>query len=326
MDISVIMPVYNGAEYIAKAVESVLQQQNIDLELWLVDDGSTDASPRICDEYAKRDSRVHVIHKENAGPGVARNAAIEQATGEYIFFLDCDDWILDGSLAYLYQLATEHKADIICYTIKKTTDRNQVYEFIVRDDLLFYDGEEALRRYFSRMTASICKLFRRSIFDTHRFEQVKLCEDAWSMHLFFAEAKRMIVAKTECYVQYFHPDSRSRKAFGEQEFFSENCGLRMVEFARKEHPNVYGEALYNLIRRQLRLLYQIEEHGVYSKYRDQYQDIVARLSEEMEDAKKYQSINSNAWKLMQLAVEHPNIYRMRDRVKVIWAKVYMKKS
>lgn len=315
MDISVIMPVYNGTNYIEKSVESVLKQKNVEFELWLIDDGSTDDSPQKCDAYAKKDPRVHVIHKENAGPGIARNAAIEKANGEYIFFLDCDDWIFDGALAYLYRLAKKHEADIICYTIKKTTDRNQEYPFVEKDDLLFYEGEEVLRRYFSNMTASICKLFRRRIFEKHRFEQVKLCEDAWSMHLFFAEAKKMIVTKTECYVQYFHPDSRSRKPFGEQEFFSENCGLRMVQFAKEEHPDVYGEALYNLIRRQLRLLYQIEEQNMYHKYKKEYHEILARMREEAEDAKKYRDINQRAYKLLQMAVRYPGLYRFRDHIK-----------
>lgn len=315
MDISVIMPVYNSQTYLDKAVLSVLQQQNVDLELWLVDDGSTDQSPSMCDAYAKEDSRVHVIHKENEGPGIARNAAIEKAKGEYIFFLDADDWILDGALQYLFSLAKSRNADLICYTIKKTTDRNAEFRFHPVDEILIYEGEEGLRRYFNHMTASICKLFRRSIFEKHQFEKVKLCEDAWSMHLFFAEAERMIVTKTECYVQYFHPDSRSRKPFGEQEFFSENCGLRMVEFAKEEHPNVYGEALYNLIRRQLRLLYQIEEQRMYHKYKKEYHEILARMREEAWDAKKYRNINPRAYQLLQMAVRYPGIYRFRDHIK-----------
>lgn len=310
------MPVYNGQAYLDKAVRSVLAQQ-VDLELWLVDDGSTDRSPQICDAYANADSRVHVIHKENEGPGIARNCAIERACGEYIFFLDADDWILDGALQYLYQLATSEDADIICYTIKKTTDRNAEFAFKQVDETIRYEGIEGLRRYFTQMTASICKLFRRSIFEKHQFEKVKLCEDAWSMHLFFAEAKVMVVTKTECYVQYFHPDSRSRKVFGEQEFFSEDCGIRMVEFARDNYPQVYGEALYNLIRRQLRLLYQIEAHHKYGVYQNEYHAIRERMRVELADAKRYKIINPKVYQMLWVSVQFPILFRLRNRVKLL---------
>jgi glycosyltransferase involved in cell wall biosynthesis len=231
MDISVIMPVYNGAKYVKKAVESVLKQQGVEFELWLVDDGSTDESPKICDAYVKADSRVHVIHKKNEGPGIARNTAIEQATGEFVFFLDCDDWLVDHALDYLYHLAQAKNADIVCYGIHKTRDREACYEFQDVERVSMYEGEEVLRRYFTKMTATICKLFRRHIFDHYRFEAVQLCEDAWSMHLFFSEAKIMLVTDTICYVQYLHDDSRSRKEFSSQKFISEICGKRMVEFA-----------------------------------------------------------------------------------------------
>lgn len=324
MDISIIMPVYNGENYIRKAVESVLRQKNVEWELWLVDDGSTDQSSKICDEYARNNRCIHVIHKKNEGPGIARNIGIDNANGEYIFFLDCDDWLLDGALSYLYELASEKAADIVCYGIKKTTDRNLCCNLVISERVYEYHGEDVLRRYFSNMTASICKLFRKTIFEKHRFEPVKLCEDAWSMHLFFAQANCLVVTHTMCYVQYFHADSRSREEFSEKEFISEECGKRMVAFARHNSPGTYGEALYNLIRRQLHLLYRIEEKGKYKQYKEQYLQLIDNLSGEKEEAGKYKEINIEAWKLLNFAISHPVMYRYRDKIKVIrnhWKRI-----
>lgn len=101
--ISVIIPIYNVEKYLSDCVESVLKQTYTDLEIILVDDGSQDASGQICDDYAKQDSRVQVIHKKNGGLSSARNAGIDQATGQYFFFLDSDDWIAENALELLYK-------------------------------------------------------------------------------------------------------------------------------------------------------------------------------------------------------------------------------
>ena len=91
--VSIIVPVYNAENALARCVDSVLGRDFRDFELLLVDDGSADSSPRICDEYAVRDARVRVLHRENAGVSAARNAALDAATGEYLQFLDADDWV-----------------------------------------------------------------------------------------------------------------------------------------------------------------------------------------------------------------------------------------
>ncbi len=111
--ISVIMPVYNSDRYIRSAIESVLTQDFDSFELILVDDGSTDASGTICDEYAVKDDRVKVIHQKNAGTSVARNAGLAEAIGEYIAFCDHDDEYLPHFLRDVYQLALHYDADLV---------------------------------------------------------------------------------------------------------------------------------------------------------------------------------------------------------------------
>ena len=112
--ISVIVPVYNAEPFLAKCIDSLLAQTYPDMEILLIDDGSTDASPTVCDRYAAQDARVRVIHQKNAGVGAARNAGLDAAKGAYIAFVDADDTVLPDYLETLYRDITEQGADIVC--------------------------------------------------------------------------------------------------------------------------------------------------------------------------------------------------------------------
>ncbi|MDE7417306.1 MAG: glycosyltransferase [Lachnospiraceae bacterium] len=110
--LSIIVPVYNMEQYLDRCMESILQQTYRKLEIILVDDGSTDTSPSMCEEYAKKDSRVKVIHKKNGGLSDARNAGLAVAAGDYIGYVDSDDWIEPDMYEQMYQACTEHDAQI----------------------------------------------------------------------------------------------------------------------------------------------------------------------------------------------------------------------
>lgn len=120
--VSIIVPVYNAEEHLKECVDSVLAQTLEEFELILIDDGSTDKSPEICDEFAK-DPRIRVIHKENAGPGEARNTGLEAATGEFIGFVDADDFVSPNMFKLLYEAAEKENADLaICDFIAQKKD------------------------------------------------------------------------------------------------------------------------------------------------------------------------------------------------------------
>ena len=124
--ISIIMPVYNTGEYLHKCIQSILMQNLKEFELIIVNDGSTDNSGNICNEYAKSDSRVKVIHKKNEGVSIARNVGVEMATGEYIGFIDSDDWIEPDMYCDMYKLAATNDADIvICDAVTKYSDNSK---------------------------------------------------------------------------------------------------------------------------------------------------------------------------------------------------------
>lgn len=111
--VSIIMPVYKVEEYVGKSIESIQQQTFQNWELWAVDDGTPDNSGKICDEYAKQDSRIHVIHKENGGAPSARNMAMKQASGKYFYFMDSDDWAEPTMLEDMVALAERHSLQLV---------------------------------------------------------------------------------------------------------------------------------------------------------------------------------------------------------------------
>lgn len=115
---SIIVPVYKTEEYLHKCVSSILEQSFGDFELILVDDGSPDQCPELCDNFARQDDRIKVIHKENGGVSSARNAGIAVATGEYIWFVDSDDYILPDALAILENAMEEERADLYAFNGK----------------------------------------------------------------------------------------------------------------------------------------------------------------------------------------------------------------
>lgn len=118
--VSVVIPVYNVEDYLRRCVDSVLAQTLSDLEIILVDDGSPDQSPAICDEYAQADARIRVIHKTNGGLASARNAGMRIAQGEYLFFLDSDDWLEPDGLAKLCDVAGTYRVDFVRYRAIRT--------------------------------------------------------------------------------------------------------------------------------------------------------------------------------------------------------------
>jgi glycosyltransferase involved in cell wall biosynthesis len=142
--ISIIIPVYNAEKFIAKCLDSVLNQSHQNLEIILVNDGSTDRSGLICDDYARKDTRVIALHKVNGGVSSARNAGLKMAKGKYIGFVDPDDWIEPGMFENLYQLIINSKADIsACGYVTETLDGHLLNQS-TKSNVIKYNRVEAL--------------------------------------------------------------------------------------------------------------------------------------------------------------------------------------
>ena len=165
--ISIVVPVYNVGRYLRKCVDSILAQTFTDFECIHIEDGSPDNCPAICDEYATKDTRVIVVHQKNAGVSAARNAGLDVAKGEWIGFVDSDDWCDPEMFEFLYRNAKEKQVDISMCGLRFVTDGNITTTVSRKCPNLLMDTDEALLRYFSNGyfgPFSVNKLVNRRLF------------------------------------------------------------------------------------------------------------------------------------------------------------------
>lgn len=134
---SIVVPVYKTEAYLGRCIDSLIRQTLTDIEIILVDDGSPDNCPRICDQYEKKDSRIKVIHQKNAGVSAARNKGLEYATGEWILFCDSDDWMEANACEVLYQTGIEKNVDIVVGDIKIIHGKKQRYNQFFSSEFVF---------------------------------------------------------------------------------------------------------------------------------------------------------------------------------------------
>lgn len=178
--ISVVVPVYNVEEFLDECVQSIVNQTYRNLEIVLVDDGSTDHCPEICDEWMRKDSRIQVIHKNNGGLSSARNAGIVQATGEYIGFIDSDDYIHPQMYEHLLTVLRKSSLKIASCTYKRVLNSDETETLNKRcfaEELTLKESLDSV--FYGDLSVSVCcKLFAKEIFDSVYFPVGETNEDA----------------------------------------------------------------------------------------------------------------------------------------------------
>lgn len=169
--VSIIVPVYNVEKYIEKCINSIIQQTEKDFELILVDDGSKDLSGKICDEYAEKDKRIRVIHKKNEGPSIARNKGLDICKGEYITFIDSDDYIEIEYLANMLNKAKRNDADIVMCGFRQIFKGNSEKHCVEKD--LDIDKEEFIKGLLVQKGYGLCrcKLYKYESIRNNRFDE-----------------------------------------------------------------------------------------------------------------------------------------------------------
>lgn len=204
--VSVVIPIYKVEEYLRECVDSVINQTYTDLEIILVDDGSPDNCGKICDEYASKDSRVVVIHKENGGLSDARNAGLSVVHGDYVYFLDSDDYIGDNAIEHLLAVAEREQADIVCFgAIEFSEDPDYLpneVTFMHRYETA--PGAVILRQRYENdewIHSTPFQLFRRSFLKSESllFKRGILYEDVMFTGIAYVRAKRVAVLNERLY-------------------------------------------------------------------------------------------------------------------------------
>lgn len=262
--LSVIVPVYNVEEYLTRCVDSILAQTYENLEVILVDDGAKDNSGAICDGFAAKDSRVKVIHKENGGLSSARNAGLDVARGEYIAFVDSDDWIAPDAYAHLMELAEKYDVKLVCggrYDVSGKTGAKTVGLCPKKEEVI--SAEELVGRIFlwDGCDSSACdKLYHHSILENFRYPEGKVCEDVPVTYKIVLSAGRVAMSDRPFYHYYHRPGSISTAtAITEKTFhFSQHTEV-IYPYIREHHPAIENQARYLRVRSLAHILLLLEQ-------------------------------------------------------------------
>lgn len=213
--ISVIVPIYNVEKYLRRCIDSVMMQTYKKIEIILVDDGSSDSCPEICDEYKKKDTRIKVIHKKNGGLSDARNKGIEFAKGDFISFIDSDDVISKTMIEYLYKNMIEYNADISVCNFKyfcneeelmtlqneyESNDVEKVYSNIEALEILL-DGKKSYGDYAWN------KLYKINLFNNVKYPYMKKMEDIGTTYKLYYKSNKIVIGTSIKYFYFQRADS-----------------------------------------------------------------------------------------------------------------------
>ena len=221
--ISVIVPIYNTEKYLVECVESLRKQTYSNIEIILVNDGSTDASIEICDGFAEKDSRVRVFHKKNEGVAVARNFGIQQSNGQYVVIVDSDDIAVDRMIEVLYTQIKENDADIAVgnYYIYDESD-GHFYYYIIDDDYCVevLSSQELIDRQAgswkwnsSAFIVTVAKLYKKELFEDVSFTHGRRFDDEASTHRLFLRSKKTVFINDNLYLYRRRSGSIMRTGF-----------------------------------------------------------------------------------------------------------------
>ena len=282
--ISIIIPIYNVESYLRKCLDSIIEQSFPYFELLLINDGSTDASAHICQEYVEKDDRIRYFEKENGGVSSARNFGIKHSRGEYIIFIDSDDWVEPNYLEILYKTMKELEGDIVVTNYYTFREEDAMFLFHVaetNEPLVFQPNDSFFNYMFSTFGTDIAwgsswsKLFKKSLFDRLYFsEDISWAEDFDLMYKLFLISERIIYLHKAPYCYRDRGDIAS-KSPGEEPIcqsleVSEGrlltlalAGIVLTE-ARKHHIGLLQWMKYNM-----GTVWDMSDTTTYEKIEDQ---------------------------------------------------------
>lgn len=281
-EISVIIPVYNVQKYLSRCLMSVITQTYNQLEIILIDDGSTDNSGKICDEYAKNDARISVIHKKNGGLSDARNVGIEKATAKYITFIDSDDYIHPNFIEKMYDLIIQYDADIVSVSSKSTSKAENIF---VHSDKTEYENPKSFSTreafemlcYQKGLTHSIWgKLYRKELFNNVRFPKGKLYEDEATFYLLLAESKCTVCINEKLYAYFQRKDGIIRSAFNPQKMDYIRHTEQLKMYVEKTYPELKNAAISKLLWSNLHIWLQINNKREFQKEYSEIEETIKR--------------------------------------------------
>lgn len=244
--ISIIVPVYNCEKYICRCIDSIIHQTYQDMECLIIDDGSTDRTPQMCDELAQKDDRIKVIHIKNGGVQAAREKAVACCEGEYIMFVDADDYIADSILEVALEALEEQNADIVCFNY--ITNGREGFEICHREMI---DSRTALKYMLTlnKLDGNLwCKLYRANIVKNVKFEQ-RLCSNfITSAEIIERAANVSIIPAVGYYYSITNGSITHFKKCNPRIIESEKAAYEFYEDVKQEKPDLESAAEYFWLR------------------------------------------------------------------------------
>lgn len=245
--ISVIVPVFGVEPFLDECVLSLLRQTYEDLEIILVDDGSPDCCDKICDHYAALDPRIRVIHKKNGGLSDARNAGLQVARGEYIGFVDSDDYVASDMFSFLYSLMENTQSDISICGHVKTSHKGKPRLYFHHKKVYELDSREALSKMLQLglyESFSWNKLYKRELFDSVWFPSGHIHEDLYTTYKLFDRAKKIAYSKE---VKYFYRQrigSIIHSIYNPQYHDYVLASIEVRDFIEEKYPQILQTAAF----------------------------------------------------------------------------------
>lgn len=277
--ISIIIPIYKVEAFLDDCVQSVVAQTHRNTEIILVDDGSPDNCPAMCDAWAEKDNRIKVIHKANGGLSDARNAGLDIATGDYISFVDSDDWILPKMYEKMLLVMQLEHADICACNIRSCYQNHEeewgCKEYIVGNskqilDMLYSDTKYPVSAWN--------KLYKRECWKDLRFPVGKICEDAFTTYRLVHNAERIVQIPEAFYCYRIRPQSIMTSTFSIKRMDEEEAWRVNYQFIKTHYPSLYKKAFRFYIQKVHVLIQTIskEHRKEYSKQYKYLKDIMKR--------------------------------------------------
>ncbi len=326
--VSIIVPVYNIEAYLPRCVDSLLSQTLKDIEILLIDDGSTDSSGAVCDEYAKTDRRIRVFHKANGGLSDARNAGLNLAGGDFIGFADGDDAVMPEMFEALYLACTENKTLIsACDRAYRTWEEVPELSLCLRQCRVMTSEEffgEVLERGDTVSMGVWNKLYAKPLFDGVRFPVGKLHEDNATLYRLVFKTDRVAYIPVQYYLYQKRPGSLTLTAYGQREHDRYEADHGLFRYLASCHPDMVPSAakylcISNLYIARNMVLSGAHDSGLYRKTQEENRRLLEFLLGE-------DSLSPREKAELRIMCAGYFPYRVFLRLRGLWRKLHVRDS
>lgn len=273
--ISIIVPVYNVEQYLPRCVDSLINQTYQNLEIILIDDGSPDRCGEICDEYARKDNRIIVAHKPNGGLSDARNKGLDIAKGEYVMFVDSDDWIDRDTCKTVVNLADSNQSNIVIFGVRNVYDSGKIevfppkYSGIVSCEKCIYSLLCKIQE-FGIFNYACNKLYNKRLFEGIRFQKGRLAEDQGLIYKLFHKANRICVCEKIFYNYYQRSGSITDGQFIPNLIKDRHqLWIERLNFIEQNYPNLVDAQIAQILGAVYAAIIKLKNESDYSDFRDE---------------------------------------------------------